>query len=232
MTLLKQQYSWILERLIQVYLEKEEPVASQFLVMHCKLSLSPATIRNYFQELTKAGYLYKFHISSGRVPTDKAWNFFLQLLKKEGAIARWEREWEKKIKIDLKELQQWKKVVNYLAQQSHSLGFCYVPEIDELIQYGLKFVLRDILTNKKEQDYEVGRIIDSLDKLEETIKKLQVRETPLVLIGRRNPFFPSDNFSAILLRSPRSKYIIGLLGNKRMPYDRNIGLLKAIAKRG
>ena len=42
--------------------------------------LSPATIRNTMAELEDAGYLTHPHTSAGRVPSEKAFRFYVDLL--------------------------------------------------------------------------------------------------------------------------------------------------------
>ena len=44
------------------------------------LSLSPATIRNIMSDLSDQGYLTQVHTSGGRIPTDKAYRFFVDSL--------------------------------------------------------------------------------------------------------------------------------------------------------
>src|SRR5262249_12482132 len=41
-------------------------------------SLSSATIRNYFSDLEKEGYLHQQHVSGGRIPTEKAIRAYIQ----------------------------------------------------------------------------------------------------------------------------------------------------------
>jgi transcriptional regulator of heat shock response len=67
--------------------------------------------------------------------------------------------------------------------------------------------------------------------LDAQIKKIIVEDEPLVFIGWDNPFINSNEFSVVLTKTHHSNNILGILGNKRMPYERNIGLLSALAER-
>ena len=69
----------ILDALIKEYIDRAEPVGSELLKKKCGLSVSPATIRNELQDLTEKGYITQLHTSSGRVPTDKGYRYFIEI---------------------------------------------------------------------------------------------------------------------------------------------------------
>src|SRR5260370_37420890 len=54
-----------------------EPVGSGALAKRHMPNLSPATIRNTMADLEEMGYLSQPHASAGRVPTDKAYRFYV-----------------------------------------------------------------------------------------------------------------------------------------------------------
>jgi heat-inducible transcriptional repressor len=70
----------ILRLLVQTYIHAGEPVGSKTLSMHLDGKLSPATIRNTMAELEDEGYLTHPHTSAGRVPSEKAFRFYVDLL--------------------------------------------------------------------------------------------------------------------------------------------------------
>ncbi len=59
----------LLVGIIKEYLKSKEPIGSSFLKSSQNLSVSSATIRNYFKVLEKEGALFQPHASSGRIPT-------------------------------------------------------------------------------------------------------------------------------------------------------------------
>ncbi|NMB92493.1 MAG: DeoR family transcriptional regulator [Parcubacteria group bacterium] len=222
---LEDRQKWILEKVVQSYIQKGEPIASQFLVVHCNFNVSPATIRNDFQELAEEGYLYKFHISSGRVPTDKAWKYFVQsMLAEDNIVEQWRNRWVKLLRQKIKTLADWNQILNFIAEESRALSFCYLPEQNEVKKAGLKYIFYDLV----EEPDVIPQIAESLDRLDEALKKMRFERDPLILIGRDNPLIKDDGFSALLAKSRRSHNIFGILGSKRMPYDKNIGLLDAL----
>ncbi len=67
----------ILLELIRDHIEKAEPVGSRSLAKSHFNKLSSATIRNVMSDLEEMGYLHQPHRSSGRIPTDKGYRFFV-----------------------------------------------------------------------------------------------------------------------------------------------------------
>ncbi|MBI4561900.1 MAG: heat-inducible transcription repressor HrcA [Candidatus Rokubacteria bacterium] len=67
----------VLRAVIGEYIETAEPVGSRSVAKHSHFGLSPATIRNTMADLEELGYLEQPHPSAGRVPTDKAYRFYV-----------------------------------------------------------------------------------------------------------------------------------------------------------
>jgi heat-inducible transcriptional repressor len=67
----------ILIAVIREYIDSAEPVGSRALAKRHMPNLSPATIRNTMADLEEMGYLSQPHASAGRVPTDKAYRFYV-----------------------------------------------------------------------------------------------------------------------------------------------------------
>ena len=68
----------VLVAVIREYIDSTEPVGSRVLTKRYFPSLSPATIRNVMSDLEDLGYLAQPHTSAGRVPTDKAYRFYVE----------------------------------------------------------------------------------------------------------------------------------------------------------
>jgi len=70
----------ILKAIIDDYFETAEPVGSRTLSRHHDLGISPATIRNEMSDLEELGYIVQPHTSSGRVPSDKGYRFYVDMM--------------------------------------------------------------------------------------------------------------------------------------------------------
>jgi heat-inducible transcriptional repressor len=70
----------LLRVLVQSYIRDGAPVGSRSLSRDSGLSLSSATVRNVMADLESLGFVTSPHTSAGRVPTDKAYRFFVDSL--------------------------------------------------------------------------------------------------------------------------------------------------------
>ncbi len=67
----------ILNRTVDVHIEKAQPVGSKLLREEFELGYSSATIRHEMGILEEMGYLEQPHVSAGRVPTDAGYRFYV-----------------------------------------------------------------------------------------------------------------------------------------------------------
>ncbi len=70
----------ILSAIVSAYIETGEPVGSKTLLVRENLGVSPATVRNEMSELEQLGYLKKTHTSSGRIPSNLGYRFYVGTL--------------------------------------------------------------------------------------------------------------------------------------------------------
>ena len=68
----------VLAKTIERYIREAAPVASEDIAQ--EFDLSSATIRNIFKELELDGYLKHPYTSGGRIPTDKGYRYYVDLL--------------------------------------------------------------------------------------------------------------------------------------------------------
>jgi heat-inducible transcriptional repressor len=67
----------ILLAVIKSYISTPCPVGSRYISKNYQFGLSSATIRNAMSDLEEMGYLSQPHTSSGRVPTDKGYELYI-----------------------------------------------------------------------------------------------------------------------------------------------------------
>jgi len=70
----------ILNTIIKTYLETGEPVGSRTIAKCADLNLSSATIRNEMSDLEEMGYIIQPHTSAGRIPSDKGYRFYVDMM--------------------------------------------------------------------------------------------------------------------------------------------------------
>lgn len=146
----------VLISLIELYLQTGKPIGSNTLKESYFEELSSATIRNYFAELEKEGYLSQQHISGGRVPTAKAIRLYVNEYQKEDSIPEaYQRELNH---LRLKETQELtaylEEAAERLSQYTNCAVFLSAPRFENDYIQNIKIVSIDysrclciILTN-------------------------------------------------------------------------------------
>ena len=82
----------ILDAIVSMYIANGEPIASQALQDALDITVSSAPLRNEMARLTKLGYLNQPHVSAGRVPTNKAYRYYVDNIDRDVQIASQDKE--------------------------------------------------------------------------------------------------------------------------------------------
>jgi heat-inducible transcriptional repressor len=78
----------ILKAIISSYIDNAEAVGSRTISKKYELGVSPATIRNEMSDLEEMGFLVQPHTSSGRIPTDKAYRYYVDDMWKKSSNSK------------------------------------------------------------------------------------------------------------------------------------------------
>lgn len=82
----------VLNAIIDYYLTFGDTIGSRTLVKKYGIDLSSATIRNVMADLEDMGFIEKTHTSSGRIPTDMGYKYYLSELLKVERLTQEEKE--------------------------------------------------------------------------------------------------------------------------------------------
>ena len=97
----------ILKAIVDAHIVDGEPVGSKYIMQDEHLNCSSATIRNEMAELEALGYLEQPHTSSGRVPSELGYRFYVDSLIESYAMTTSEiTEINKLLKSKMNELDQ------------------------------------------------------------------------------------------------------------------------------
>ena len=88
----------ILQSIVENFITTNQPVGSKQLAQN--IDFSPATIRNDMSKLEKEGLIKKTHISSGRVPSEKGYRYYVDYIKKDYELSNSENEKLKQLSGD------------------------------------------------------------------------------------------------------------------------------------
>jgi len=80
--------SRVLAALVREYISSGDPVPSSLLVSAAGLGVSSATVRNILARLEDEGFVQQPHTSAGRIPTDRGYRFYVDLLLETKRPAR------------------------------------------------------------------------------------------------------------------------------------------------
>ncbi len=83
---LPRRLSELLLAALQEFIDTAAPVGSQQIASRYRLGLRAAMVRNLMAELEEAGYLYQPHVSAGRMPTEKAFRYYVDRLIPESRV--------------------------------------------------------------------------------------------------------------------------------------------------
>jgi heat-inducible transcriptional repressor len=212
----------LLKTIINEHIKTSQPVGSQHLIK--KIGYSSATIRNEMNKLTKEGFLYQPHISAGRIPTEKAYRYFIENLisKKEPSnnIKRIIKKYFLKRKLERIEIKELTRKLSELTRALVILVF----NKNDFYYTGFSFLFSQPEFKEKEI-YNLSVVIDRLDRILKDLLK-EIKEEPLILIGKENPF--SELCSLILFHL--KSVIIGILGPMRMDYQKILAIMNYLKK--
>ena len=220
----------ILKEVLMEYIDSACPVSSQLIEKKRGFDFCSATIRSEMQKLTEMGFLCQPHISAGRIPTDKAYRFFVNyLLEKEKATRKASSEVEKILKEEKKDVLNFtNRLSKFLAEKSLSLVMIHLLEEDFFWKEGWGGILKE--PESQEKDF-TNEFVDLLDIFEKDFKRFETNTRIKVYIGDENPFTSASEFSIIVSKCffPKKRQgIISLFGPKRMQYRNNINLINSI----
>jgi heat-inducible transcriptional repressor len=134
----------VLAAVIETYIETAEPAGSRVVAARSGMGISSATIRNTMSDLEKKGYLFHPHTSAGRIPTDRAYRAYVDLLMRLAPPSTAERE---ALSQELpgsrggsaveEVLRRAAQVLGVLTQE---LGVGVAPALDEIVLERLELV--------------------------------------------------------------------------------------------
>ena len=98
MTMLIDRQVLILQSIVENFITTNQPVGSKQIAQN--IDFSSATIRNDMSKSEKEGLIKKTHISSGRVPSEKGYRYYVDYIKKDYELSNSENEKLKQLSGD------------------------------------------------------------------------------------------------------------------------------------
>ncbi|MDD2852431.1 MAG: heat-inducible transcriptional repressor HrcA [Desulfuromonadaceae bacterium] len=159
----------ILEAIVEDYIATAEPVGSSAVARRHALTLSPATVRNVMANLEEQGLLTSPHTSAGRIPTEKAYRFYVDSLV---ALRQVTRDEKRQIISHCRQAGAGlsgllKETSRTLSQLSNYMGIVVAPSFTadvfrqiEFIRIGQRKILAILVSSKGAVQ---NRLIETVD---------------------------------------------------------------------
>ncbi len=195
----------VLQAIVEEYVNTAEPVSSNLLTQKEELNnYSSATIRNEMADLEKSGYLEKTHTSSGRIPSEKGYRYYVDELLRDDNISIEEIKYiSEKLETKVNEIEELTKIAtSTLSEITHYTTVAIGPGNDtqtieeiKFVKLGQRMLMAVILTNS-------GMVKETIIKFDEDISDKQV-ETINYMFNKKLKGQPLE-----IIDVPLEKYLI------------------------
>ena len=218
----------VLGATINRYIKNPLPVASED--VSDLFSLSSSTIRNIFAELEDEGLLTHPHTSAGRVPTNKGYRYYVDVLLSQAELLDDEKqriikEYKKEIRELDEALENTSEVISAITHYTSIVSF--LEWEDKLFYNGISFVLEQPEFHDHKRISFLIRMIEQKEKLLNIINR-DFSGKIKIYIGDEIGFPEIDNCSLVVSTYNVKKRPIGrlaILGPMRMEYEHIIPTL-------
>ena len=235
----------ILRGVIETHIETTQPVGSRSIAERYAFSFSPTTIRNEMGALEEMGYLTHPHTSSGRLPTDHGYRYYLDHTSFEDQV----EEPLNHLGEELAPAAEKEKVDEFLehvslllSSLSQEIGLTLMPSVGvpasersgraKFSFQGLPHML------EKPEFQDVRKVRNLIGVLEEKVALTQWvlthadPESVSVSVGREHSYDALEDCAIVTARCDvreECRGVIAILGPKRMAYRRIIPLVSRMA---
>ncbi|MCD4783583.1 MAG: heat-inducible transcriptional repressor HrcA [Candidatus Eremiobacteraeota bacterium] len=208
----------ILVTLIQEFIATAEPVGSTYLVRKYDFNISPATMRNELAKLEDMGFLFQPYTSSGRIPTDKAYRYYVNFLMQEKLKPPMDVESTleefKRLEIHLQNLMEY--TSKMLADLTHYTSLVLAPRFKKTLFRYLRItpiegnrLLLILMTN-------TGSVLNKVIPISREISEEQLNKLTGVL---------NERLQGMFLEDIDIEFLQGIAGDLQEEILQHLGLL-------
>ncbi|GAA2034482.1 heat-inducible transcriptional repressor HrcA [Yaniella flava] len=132
----------VLQAIVEDYVASREPVGSKALVERHSLGVSSATVRNDMADLEDEGLIAAPHTSSGRIPTDKGYRYFVDRISEVRPLSVAERRAVRTLLDNSDDMDDiMAGTVQVLSQLTRQVAVIQYPQLDSSVIRRVEFVL-------------------------------------------------------------------------------------------
>lgn len=212
----------ILGEVVQLYLDRGEPVASGSVANRSASGLSSASIRTVMADLEEKGFLAQPHTSAGRIPTERGLSLFVQALLQNAALSTGE---QRRLRAQLTREGTLDELLDHvsrvLAQMSREVGIAVAPAPQEATLKSLHFV-RVAANRVVAVVVTCGGMVDS--------RLLSVAQDYSPPELERVSSYCTETFGGLTLSEIRVR-LLSLLAEERVRYDQLVATALELSQR-
>lgn len=132
----------VLQAIVEDYVASREPVGSKALVERHNLGVSSATVRNDMADLEDEGLIAAPHTSSGRIPTDKGYRYFVDRISEVRPLSLAEKRAVQRLLDNSDDIDDMMAAtVQVLSQLTRQVAVIQYPHMDSSVIRRVEFVL-------------------------------------------------------------------------------------------
>ncbi|TRZ51405.1 MAG: hypothetical protein D4S01_04795 [Dehalococcoidia bacterium] len=226
----------ILHAIVEGYIQTASPISSQAIAQRLRWRVSAATVRNVMAELDELGFLWQPHTSAGRIPTDKAYRYYIdslleieQLTEEECRLLESQYPQEKE---DFEELLS--DILRILSNFSRytALGFSFSGR-DRFYFAGASCILEQPEFQDTHKFQAILRTFEQPKALISIMKRELGSEGVKVYIGGENCYRDIQECSLVIsnFKINNSSFgVLGIIGPQRMSYPKVISTVDYMAR--
>ncbi|MBD3246061.1 MAG: hypothetical protein GF333_03525 [Candidatus Omnitrophica bacterium] len=213
----------LLDCIVESYIRESRPISSSYLCEKYRLPYSSATVRNVMERLEEKGLLSHVHVSSGRVPTQRAFKQYVDKLKEE------ERDYTPELPVEIDRAgacdlgldESFHVTLDMLAEASgYTSLIAYTGQSEKFIFRGTRYIL------EQPEFEDLARLRNVLYALEVKMQELHrmlfqyVNERVAFVIGDDIGFEEIADCSLVIsgTRGHNLSFALAILGPMRMDY--------------
>jgi len=196
-------------------------------------------------ELEQQGFLIQLHTSGGRVPTDKAYRYYVDLLIENRTGLNLETEHKNKIRQALNGIPSDPREVNkmvarVLSNLSENLVITGISQDEDFFKKGLANLFEHPEFREAGKVFQLANFFEEFEGMFQFIEKefFNTLGTPhgvpvQIMIGGESPFKQIQHETVMCAKYSLPGDCIGsltLVGPTRMDYEKNISLIKYITE--
>lgn len=232
------------------------PVSSGRVHKETDIEAGPATIRHIMGELDENGFLEQPHVSGGRVPTDKAYRYFVNYLmriEESGGADKTVKEinggdsfeemnpvrnpcgeWRSShelLSVITRAAEQWGIISNGMNKTISEATKLFTIMADfgrkkQLNFYGVQRLLDEPEFADGELLYNFAGLFDNLYEIADIYRRRINEET--IFIGKENPLKETRMMSVVggKIKNREKNAVLLIIGPRRMNYEYNCSILR------